>query len=62
MKKNPNVTIIGLDAATCTLLPRSIADDGMPILAKLLNAGVSGRLEQLQSPRSLPQFRNLSAP
>ena len=62
MKKNPNVTTIGLDAATCSFVRRPIADDGTPNLAKLLNAGVSGRLERLQSTRSLPKFRDLSKP
>jgi predicted AlkP superfamily phosphohydrolase/phosphomutase len=52
MKKDPKVMVMVLDAATRTLIRPSMAEGGRPNLARLVNAGVSGRLES-----SLPPAR-----
>ena len=39
MKKDPKVIIIGLDAATWTLIRPWMAEGGMPNLAKLMKDG-----------------------
>ena len=45
MKKVPKVVVIGLDAATWTVIRPWMAEGKMPNLAKLMKAGVSGTLE-----------------
>jgi predicted AlkP superfamily phosphohydrolase/phosphomutase len=49
MKKDPNV-MMGLDAATCTVVRPWMAEGGMPNLAKLVNGGVSGRVVSITPP------------
>jgi predicted AlkP superfamily phosphohydrolase/phosphomutase len=56
VKKRPKVVIIGLDAATWTLIRPWIAEGGMPNLAKLVNAGVSGKLESVLPPITPPAW------
>jgi predicted AlkP superfamily phosphohydrolase/phosphomutase len=56
MKKNPKAVIIGLDAATWTLIRPWMAEGGMPNLAKLVKAGVSGRLESILPPITPPAW------
>ena len=48
--------IIGLDAATWTLIRPWMAEGGMPNLAKLVNAGVSGKLESILPPITPPAW------
>jgi predicted AlkP superfamily phosphohydrolase/phosphomutase len=50
MKKVPKLVVIGLDAATWTLIKPWIAEGSMPNLAKLMQAGVSGPLESVMPP------------
>ena len=50
MKKDPKVMIMGLDAATWTLIRPWIAEGGGPNLARLVNPGVPGRLESILPP------------
>lgn len=50
MKKLPKVVVIGLDAATWTVIKPWMAEGGMPNLAKLMQAGVSGPLESVLPP------------
>jgi predicted AlkP superfamily phosphohydrolase/phosphomutase len=50
MKKDPKVMMMGLDAATCTVVRPWMAEGGMPNLAKLVNGGVSGRVESITPP------------
>jgi predicted AlkP superfamily phosphohydrolase/phosphomutase len=56
MKKNPKAVIIGLDAATWTLIRPWMAEGGLPNLAKLVHAGVSGRLESILPPITPPAW------
>ena len=56
MKKIPKAVIIGLDAATWTLLRPWIAEGGMPNLAKLMKKGVSGPLESILPPITPPAW------
>jgi predicted AlkP superfamily phosphohydrolase/phosphomutase len=56
VKKHPKVVIIGLDAATWTLIRPWIAEGGMPNLAKLMRAGVSGGLESVVPPITPPAW------
>jgi predicted AlkP superfamily phosphohydrolase/phosphomutase len=56
MKKRPKVVIIGLDAATWTLIRPWIAEGGMPNLAKLMKAGVSGTLQSVLPPITPPAW------
>ena len=56
MKKHPKIVIIGLDAATWTLIRPWIAEGGMPNLAKLMKAGVSGRLQSVLPPITPPAW------
>jgi predicted AlkP superfamily phosphohydrolase/phosphomutase len=56
MKKDPKVVIIGLDAATWTLIRPWIAEGGMPNLARLMKAGVSGKLESILPPITPPAW------
>ena len=56
VKKHPKVVIIGLDAATWTLIRPWIAEGGMPNLTKLMNAGVSGALQSVLPPVTPPAW------
>jgi predicted AlkP superfamily phosphohydrolase/phosphomutase len=56
MKKVPRVLVIGLDAATWTLIRPWIAEGGMPNLAKLMTAGVSGTLKSVLPPITPPAW------
>ena len=56
MKKRPKVIIIGLDAATWTLISPWIAEGGMPNLAKLMKTGVSGALQSVIPPITPPAW------
>src|SRR5437016_11736716 len=56
MKKDPKVVIIGLDAATWTLIRPWMAEGSMPNLAKLMKAGVSGTLESVLPPITPPAW------
>ncbi len=56
MKKNPKVVIIGLDAATWTLIRPWMAEGGMPNLAKLMKKGVSGSLRSILPPITPPAW------
>jgi len=56
VKKHPKVVIIGLDAATWTLIRPWIAEGGMPNLTKLMNAGVSGPLQSVLPPITPPAW------
>jgi predicted AlkP superfamily phosphohydrolase/phosphomutase len=55
-KKRPKVVIIGLDAATWTLIRPWMAEGGMPNLAKLMKAGVSGTLQSVLPPITPPAW------
>ncbi len=50
MKKDPKLMSMGLDAATWTLIRPWMAESGRPNLARLVNAGVSSRLESILPP------------
>ena len=56
VKKRPKAVIIGLDAATWTLIRPWIAEGGMPNLAKLMKAGVSGTLQSVLPPITPPAW------
>ena len=56
MKKPSKAVIIGLDAATWTLIRPWMAEGGMPNLAKLINAGVSGTLQSVLPPITPPAW------
>src|ERR1043166_7860431 len=56
MKKVPKVVIIGLDAATWTVIRPLMAEGKMPNLAKLMKAGVSGTLESILPPITPPAW------
>jgi predicted AlkP superfamily phosphohydrolase/phosphomutase len=56
MKKDPRVVIVGLDAATWTLIRPWMAEGGMPNLAKLMKAGVSGTLQSILPPITPPAW------
>jgi predicted AlkP superfamily phosphohydrolase/phosphomutase len=56
MKKVPKVVVIGLDAATWTLIRPWMAEGSMPNLAKLMKAGVSGGLESVLPPITPPAW------
>jgi predicted AlkP superfamily phosphohydrolase/phosphomutase len=56
MKKDPKVIIIGLDAATWTLIRPWMAEGGMPNLAKLMKEGVSGTLRSILPPITPPAW------
>jgi predicted AlkP superfamily phosphohydrolase/phosphomutase len=53
MKKDPKVMIRGSDAAW-TLIRPWMAEGGIPNLARLVNRGVSGRLESILPPITAP--------
>ncbi len=54
MKKDPKVMNRGSDAVTWTLMRRWMVEGGMPNLARLVNRGVSGRLESSLPPITPP--------
>jgi predicted AlkP superfamily phosphohydrolase/phosphomutase len=56
MKKAPKVVVIGLDAATWTVIRPWMAEGKMPNLAKLMKAGVSGALESILPPITPPAW------
>src|SRR6266702_7653510 len=56
MKKVPKVVVIGLDAATWTLIRPWMAEGKMPNLAKLMKAGVSGPLQSIMPPITPPAW------
>jgi predicted AlkP superfamily phosphohydrolase/phosphomutase len=56
MKKDPKVVIIGLDAATWTLIRPWMAEGGMPNLAKLMKEGVSGSFRSILPPITPPAW------
>jgi len=56
VKKVPKVVVIGLDAATWTLIRPWMAEGRMPNLAKLVKAGVSGALESILPPITPPAW------
>jgi len=56
VEKRPKVVIIGLDAATWTLIRPWIAEGGMPNLANLMKAGVSGTLQSVLPPITPPAW------
>jgi predicted AlkP superfamily phosphohydrolase/phosphomutase len=56
MKKVPKLVVIGLDAATWTLIKPWMAEGSMPNLAKLMQAGVSGSLQSVLPPITPPAW------
>ena len=56
MKKVPKAVVIGLDAATWTLIRPWMAEGSMPNLAKLMKSGVSGSLESILPPITPPAW------
>jgi predicted AlkP superfamily phosphohydrolase/phosphomutase len=56
MKKVPKAVVIGLDAATWTVIRPWMAEGKMPNLAKLMKAGVSGTLESILPPITPPAW------
>ncbi len=56
VKKRPKAVIIGLDAATWTLIRPWMAEGGMPNLAKLMKASVSGTLQSVLPPITPPAW------
>jgi len=56
MKKVPKLVVIGLDAATWTLIRPWIAEGSMPNLARLMKNGVSGTLESILPPITPPAW------
>jgi predicted AlkP superfamily phosphohydrolase/phosphomutase len=56
MKKDPKVVIIGLDAATWTLIRPWMAEGGMPNLAKLMKDGMSGTFRSILPPITPPAW------
>jgi predicted AlkP superfamily phosphohydrolase/phosphomutase len=62
MKKDPKVMIMGLNAATRTLVRPRMAEAGRPNLPRLVNVGVSGRLELILPPSSPPASPGRTAP
>jgi predicted AlkP superfamily phosphohydrolase/phosphomutase len=61
MKKDPKVMIMALNAATRTLIPPWMAEGGRPNLPRLVNVGVSGRLESNLPRISPPAGRRRTA-
>jgi predicted AlkP superfamily phosphohydrolase/phosphomutase len=56
MRKDPKVVIIGLDAATWTLIRPWMAEGSMPNLEKLMKQGVSGTLRSILPPITPPAW------
>ena len=56
MKKQPKVVVIGLDAATWTLIRPWMEEGSMPNLAQLMRGGVSGTLQSVLPPITPPAW------
>jgi predicted AlkP superfamily phosphohydrolase/phosphomutase len=56
MKKIPKAVVIGLDAATWTVIRPWMAEGSLSNLAKLVKAGVSGSLESILPPITPPAW------
>jgi predicted AlkP superfamily phosphohydrolase/phosphomutase len=56
MRKEPKLVVIGLDAATWTLIRPWMAEGRMPHLARLMKDGVSGSLESVLPPITPPAW------
>jgi predicted AlkP superfamily phosphohydrolase/phosphomutase len=56
MKKVPRVVVIGLDAATWTVIRPWMAEGHLPNLTRLMKAGVSDRLESILPPITPPAW------
>jgi predicted AlkP superfamily phosphohydrolase/phosphomutase len=56
MKEDPKVVIIGLDAATWTLIRPWMAEGSMPNLATLMKEGVSGSFRSILPPITPPAW------
>ncbi len=56
MKKQPKLVVIGLDAATWTLIRPWMAEGSLPNLSKLMKDGVSGALESILPPITPPAW------
>lgn len=56
MKKAPKAVVIGLDAATWTLIRPWMEEGSMPNLAKLMKDGVSGTLKSILPPITPPAW------
>jgi len=56
VKKSPKVVIVGLDAATWTLIRPWIKEGSLPNLAKLVTDGVSGPLRSVLPPITPPAW------
>lgn len=56
VEKRPKAVVIGLDAATWTVIRPWIAQGAMPNLAKLITGGVSGTLESVLPPITPPAW------
>ena len=56
MKKVPKVVVIGLDAATWTLIRPWMAEGSMPNLARMMKDGISGTLESVLPPITPPAW------
>src|SRR5256884_2474564 len=56
MKKVPKVVVIGLDAATWTVIGPCMGEGKMPNLAKLMKAVVSGTLQSVLPPITPPAW------
>lgn len=56
MKKDPKVVVIGLDAATWTVIQPWMAEGSMPNLARLMQGGVKGTLQSVLPPITPPAW------
>ena len=56
MKKVPKIVVIGLDAATWTVIRPWMAEGSLPNLARLVKDGVSGTLESVLPPITPPAW------
>ena len=56
MKKEPKAVIVGLDAATWTLIQPWMAEGSMPNLARLVREGVKGSLQSVLPPITPPAW------
>jgi predicted AlkP superfamily phosphohydrolase/phosphomutase len=54
MKKDPKIMLMGLNAATRTLIRPWMAEGGRPNLPRLVNVGMFSRLESILPPISRP--------
>ncbi len=56
MKKTPQAVVIGLDAATWTVIRPWMAEGSMPNLAKLMEGGTAGTLQSVLPPITPPAW------